>query len=144
MNQIHVILSALAARMKQKKNGGARGVTLIEVLIVLAIIGLIAGGVVVFAFPQLEKAKVGTAKNDTKALYQAIETWKLDHTGCPTVEGLKKDKALSSTSNTNDPWGHAYKVQCDEDGAKISVYTIGPDKKEGTADDIRVPEEKEE
>ncbi len=141
MNQTHALLTSLAARKKMNR---ARGVTLIEVLIVLAIIGLIAGGVVVFAFPQLEKAKVGTAKNDTKALYQAIETWKLDHTGCPTVEGLKKDKALSTTSNTNDPWGQPYKVQCDEDGAKIAVYTIGPDKKENTADDIRVPEEKEE
>ncbi len=143
MNQ-HLLFQGLVARAAARKKNATRGVTLIEVLIVLAIIGLIAGGVVVFAFPQLEKAKVGTAKNDTKAMYQAIETWKLDHSGCPTVESLKKDKALSTTSNTNDPWGTAYKVLCEEDGAKIAVYTLGPDKKEGTADDIRVPEEKEE
>ncbi len=70
--------------------GKARGVTLVEVLIVVAILALIAGGVAIFAIPKFQQAQKDTAKTDCKTLVQVVETFKLNHpaaiTDCPTVE----------------------------------------------------------
>lgn len=53
---------------------------------------------------------------------------------CPSsVEQLKADGMLSSTSNTIDPWGSPYTLRCAPDPI---VTSLGPDKKAGTADDI--------
>ncbi len=45
-----------------------RGVTLIEILIVLAIIGLIAGGALVAVFPKWAKARISAAQNSMKVI----------------------------------------------------------------------------
>lgn len=115
----------------------ARGVTLVEVLIVVAILSLIAGGVAIYAIPKYQQAQKDTAKTDAKTLVQVVETWKLNHPGsgdCPTFEALKNDKALKPDQNTNDPWGHAYKIVCT--GEEYGVTSAGPDGKEGSEDDI--------
>jgi general secretion pathway protein G len=44
---------------------------------------------------------------------------------------------LDASSGTNDPWGSPYKVVCDDESTIVSSF--GPDKKEGTTDDIRFP-----
>ncbi len=118
-----------------------RGVTLIEILIVLAIIGLISGGIALVAVPKYKEAQITTAKNDTKALYTIGENWRANHAAdCPTVDRLKADKEISATSNIIDPWGMAYKISC-EDSDNLQVISFGPDKKENTTDDIKMPPE---
>ncbi len=116
----------------------SRGVTLVEVLIVVAILSLIAGGVAIYAVPKYQEAQKTTAKTDAKTLVSVVETWKLDHPGtggdCPTVEVLKNDKALKPDQNVNDPWGKPYKIVCS--GDEFGVVSSGPDGKEGSEDDI--------
>lgn len=116
----------------------ARGVTLVEVLIVVAILSLIAGGVAIFAIPKFQQAQKDTAKTDCKTLVSVIETYKLNHVGtgaaCPTLEDLKNDKALKGDQSVNDPWGKPYKIVCT--GEDFGVTSPGPDGKEGTEDDI--------
>jgi general secretion pathway protein G len=51
-----------------------------------------------------------------------------------------QDKQIDTASKTDDPWGTAYKIACTED--EVTVSSSGPDKKEGTADDIIVPSPK--
>jgi len=117
-----------------------RGVTLIEILIVLAIVGLIAGGVAVVAVPKYAEAQKKQAQTDARTIHPAAEKYRVDHPGdqCPTVELLREKKELSQASKITDPWDTPYKILCgDED---IAVMSFGPDKKENTADDIRVPE----
>ena len=117
----------------------SRGVTLIEILIVLAIVGLIAGGVAVVAVPKYQESQKNQAKIDARTIHPVAEKYKVDHPGvCPTVEQLRAEKELSSASKITDPWDSPYKIVCaDED---IMVLSFGPDKKENTNDDIRIPE----
>ena len=117
-----------------------RGVTLIEILIVLAIVGLIAGGVAVVAVPKYQEAQKKQAQIDARTIHPAAEKYRVDHPGegCPTVELLRDKNELSKASKITDPWESPYKIICgDED---VAVLSLGPDKKEGTADDIRIPD----
>jgi general secretion pathway protein G len=117
----------------------SRGVTLIEILIVLAIVGLIAGGVAVVAVPKYQESQKNQAKIDARTIHPIAEKYRVDHPGqCPTVEQLRAEKELSAASKITDPWDTPYKIVCgDED---IYVSSFGPDKKENTNDDIRIPE----
>jgi general secretion pathway protein G len=118
----------------------ARGVTLVEILIVLAIIGLIAGGVAAVAVPQFKKAQVKQAKNDCRNSQQIADSWRADHPSeCPTMEKLKADRVILPGANIMDPWGKVYVIRCDGDDLRVASF--GPDGKEGTPDDISVPEE---
>ncbi|MBX3193285.1 MAG: prepilin-type N-terminal cleavage/methylation domain-containing protein [Labilithrix sp.] len=117
-----------------------RGVTLIEILIVLAIVGLIAGGVAVVAVPKYQEAQKKQAQTDARTIHPAAEKYRVDHPGdqCPTVELLREKKELSAASKITDPWDTPYKIICGEED--VTVLSLGPDKKEGTNDDIRIPE----
>lgn len=130
-------LRPLAGRPKGGR-GGARGVTLVEVLIVVAILAMIAGGVAIFALPKFQEAQKKTASTDAKTLQTVVEGWKGDHPDrsgeCPTLETLKADKSLRNDQNVNDPWNHPYRIVCT--GADTSIGSDGPDGKPGSDDDI--------
>ena len=116
-----------------------RGVTLIEVMIVVVILGLIAGGVAVAVFPKYSEAQVKTTTTSAMELRRATETWRATHSSdqCPTLEDLRKDKAVDSASKLTDAWDDPFKIVCEDD--ETIVTSFGHDKKEGTADDIHVP-----
>lgn len=116
-----------------------RGVTLIEILIVLAIVGLIAGGVAVVAIPKYAESQKNQAKIDARTIHPVAEKYKVDHPGqCPTVEQLRAEKELSAASKITDPWDTPYAIRCQDE--EIYILSFGPDKKEGTQDDIRIPD----
>jgi general secretion pathway protein G len=117
----------------------ARGVTLVEVLIVVAIMSMIAAGVVVAVIPKFKDAQVKTAENSAREIRNAVTRWKATRGGedCPTVSQLVQDKEIDTAAKVDDPWGSAYKIQCAED--EVIVVSSGPDKKDGTQDDISVP-----
>ncbi len=117
----------------------ARGVTLVEVLIVVAIIAMIAGGVTVFALPKYREAQKTTAETGARVIRQAVQGWQATNNeiSCPTMSQLVQEKQLDPGANTNDPWGKPYSLTCTEDD--VAVISMGPDKKKGTKDDIRVP-----
>jgi general secretion pathway protein G len=118
----------------------ARGVTLIEVMIVVVILGLIAGGVAIAVLPKLKKAQVDTTTTSARELRRAAETWRAAHASdqCPTAQMLLQDKTIDSASKITDAWDNPFKIACEEDETIVS--SAGPDKKDGTLDDIRVPE----
>ena len=116
-----------------------RGVTLIEILIVLAIIGLISGGVAIVAIPKFRDAQISTTKQSAIQLHQVSELWRMNHPGeCPTAQRLKDEKELSAGSKPTDAWDVPFKIDCQD--TETYVSSSGPDKKEGTPDDIRIPE----
>jgi general secretion pathway protein G len=116
-----------------------RGVTLVEVLIVVAIIAMVASGVAVFALPKYKEAQVKSAETGARVIRGAIQNWQRvnNESTCPAMAQLIQEKELDSATTTTDPWGQAYVLSCTDDD--VIVASNGPDKKRGTPDDIRVP-----
>ncbi|MDX2051247.1 MAG: type II secretion system protein GspG [Polyangiaceae bacterium] len=114
-----------------------RGVTLVEVMIVVAIMAMVAGGVALVVIPKFKKAQVDTAESGARVIRQAVQQWQMSNADCPTVSQLVQQKLLDKGANTVDPWGNRFQINCDND--EITVSTAGPDKKTGTADDVTVP-----
>jgi general secretion pathway protein G len=128
---------ALAQRMSRAGRSLARGVTLVEVLIVVAIMAVIAGGATVLVFPQFKKARVKTAAMSAGEIKKAADLYQnLNATGdaCPTMQDLIASKTLDA-KKIDDPWGTPFKLTC-VDG-EIRVISFGNDKKENTPDDVR-------
>jgi general secretion pathway protein G len=134
MTRTHRLVRELLRQRRQ-----ARGVTLLEVLIVVAIIAMVAGGVAFFALPRFKEAQIKTAETGARVIRQAAQSWQASNneTNCPTMSQLVQDKQLDPGASTNDPWGQPYTLSCTD--GDVVVTSAGPDKKKGTKDDIRVP-----
>jgi general secretion pathway protein G len=127
----------LVSRIRRVRRAAARGVTLVEVLIVVAIMAVISGGVTLVAFPLYKKAKVDAAMVGCHAVKQAADLYQnLEGTAdaCPTINDLVKSKKIEA-SKTEDPWGVTYRIDCSE--GEVRVYSSGNDRKPGTPDDLR-------
>src|SRR5258708_24197168 len=68
-------------RMRQAARAAARGVTLVEVLIVVAIMSLIATTVVVAVLPKFQKAQEDTALNSAREPRNALMRWRAPRGG---------------------------------------------------------------
>jgi general secretion pathway protein G len=96
------------------------GFTLLELLVVMVIIGLLAGFVAPRYFAQVGKSRVKAAHAQIDALDKALEQFRLDVGRLPTTEeGLAALNAAPSGVNNwegpylkkavpLDPWGHPY------------------------------------
>jgi general secretion pathway protein G len=115
-----------------------RGVTLVEVLIVVAIMSLIATTVVVAVIPKFQGAQVDIAGQSAREIRNAVTRYRARGTDtCPTVAQLQSEKEIDQASKADDPWGSPFKIECTDD--EVYVISLGRDKKENTADDISVP-----
>ena len=116
-----------------------RGVTLIEVLIVVAILSLIATGVAVAVLPVWGETEIKLTRTDALKLRQAVLQWRFTHQGdCPDTATLVRDHILDAASHQVDAWKQPYKIECE--GAEVVVSSSGPDRRFGSEDDIVVPE----
>lgn len=133
-----------------KTKNKTNGFTLIEILLVVAIIGALAAMVVPRLTGRSEKAKVATAKADIRAnIATALKMYEIDTGALPTTEeGLAAlQKSTASTSTTwsgpyieripNDPWGRLYQYKCP--GVKspngYDLFSLGRDGVE-SGDDV--------
>ncbi len=116
----------------------ARGVTLIEVMVVVVILGLISGGVAAAVFPQLLKAKIRTTRVNARVIRNAASTWRSERAGdaCPTPEMLREAELIDEGKLT-DAWETPYRIVCRD--THTVVISLGPDRKE-SEDDLVEPE----
>jgi general secretion pathway protein G len=120
---------------------GERGFTLLELLVVLAILGLLIGLVAPAALRQLGSAKEKIAHQSIERLTSVLDLYKLDVGSYPTTEqGLQalitQPKGVTSWSGPylkgekmpDDPWGHpfAYQSPSQRPGHEYDLYSLGP------------------
>jgi general secretion pathway protein G len=128
-----------AALQRARRQRRQAGVTLVEVLIVVAIMALLASGVTFAILPKYKEAQVSTAKTSAQVMRRAIQDWQRvnNEVTCPTVSQLVEGKHIDSGAEVDDPWGMPWALVCTDD--EVFVQSFGPDKKQGTTDDISVP-----
>lgn len=130
---------------------GARGFTLLEMIVVLVIIGLIMGLVGPRLFAQADRAKVQTAETQVKMLRGTLETMRLDIGRFPSQqEGLQllsqqpTDQTLGKRWRgpyledgvPRDPWGNPYQFSPQPTGNHaFTLYSFGADGQRGGTDD---------
>lgn len=113
--------------------------SLLEMMLVVVIIGLLAG-VVVFQFAgQGEKARISTTKTKMHSVRQAIDTYLLENGNVPTdLSVLTSGTTPLLPALPKDAWRNllVYYPQSDLIGKQYTLLSVGKDGQEGTEDDI--------
>ena len=127
------VMVAGSTRREAASGGRARrgaGFSFIEVMVVVVIIGLLAGAVAMRVTGYVEKAKEARVKSDLSVIVTAIEAYQLTNSQYPGNEdGLDH---LTSLKNKLDPWGRPYQYNSPGPGSEpFEVMTFGADGREG-------------
>ena len=115
--------------MKRRLKGrrAPRGMTLIEIMVVLVILGLIASAVVIAVFPQLQKARIDRTNLDIGNIDSALKLYNARKGKFPdTTTGLKALVDMEILDKMpKDAWGNDY-VYTLENGRPV-VTSYGAD-----------------
>ena len=126
-----------------------KGMSLIEIMVVIAIIGLVGGVTSVYVAERFDEAKVDTAKNQMKAFEQVLEHYRRDAGFYPTTDqglqallekpsfgripkrypssGYMKEKTVP-----RDPFDCEYQYYSPGlQGHEYEIYSLGRDCEEG-------------
>lgn len=122
-----------------------RAFTLLELLVVMVIIGLLAGYVGPKYFGQIGKSEIKVAKAQIDSLEKALDEYRLDTGHYPSTElGLaalmskppnepKWDGPYLKKSVPMDPWGRAYEYKFPGEHGEFDVLSYGKDGQPGGA-----------
>ena len=108
-----------------------RGFTLLELLVVIVIIGLLAGYVAPRYFSQVGKSETQVARAQIDALEKALDHYRLDNRRYPTSEeGLAAIGPYLKKAVPMDPWGRSYVYRTGTKG-DFELFSYGRDGKSG-------------
>jgi len=120
------------------------GLTLIEIMVVIVIIGVLAALIVPRVMTRPDEARAVAAKQDVASIMQALKLYRLDNQFYPSGEqGLTAlvtrptiaPEALNWKSYLDklpvDPWGRAYQYLNPGVRGEIDVFSLGADGKPG-------------
>jgi prepilin-type N-terminal cleavage/methylation domain-containing protein len=120
-----------------------RGMTLLEIMIVLAILAIVMGlliGPKVMDYFRRAKIETTRMKLDMYA-NQAFTAWSMAHPQAMCPDRVADLDDYMNEQNPNDAWGNPIKLMCGASlppGARhIALLSAGPDGKEGTDDDLK-------
>lgn len=123
-----------------------KGFTLIEIMIVIVILGILAGLIVPRIMNEPDKARVVKAKLQIQNLSMALKKFKMDNGFYPSteqgLEALVKKPVVGRIPKNyppkgylskvpKDPWGNDYIYICPGEHADFEIISYGADGKEG-------------
>jgi len=123
------------------------GFTLLELLVVLVILGLLAGYVAPKYFSQIGKSEVKTARAQIDALEKALDQYRIDTSRYPSTEqGLvalnakpadeaRWDGPYLKKAVPNDPWGKPYQYRSPGEHGELDLFSFGRDGAPGGSGD---------
>jgi general secretion pathway protein G len=128
----------------RKIRRGERGFTLLELLVVLAIMGMLAAIIAPQVIRYLGTSRTQTAKVQIQYVMQGLELFRIDVGRYPSQqEGLValvnptpsapnwNGPYLKKESAIKDPWGNPYLYQIPGQHGEVDVYSLGQDKAPG-------------
>ncbi len=129
--------------MMMKAARQQQGLTLIEILVVVAILGLLAALVVPNVIGRGEQARVDMAKANMQGIANALDMYRMDNGRYPTteqgLEALVREPADARNWNPEgylsevptDPWGNEYVYISPGRDGPFDLYSLGADGREG-------------
>ena len=116
----------------------SRGFTLVEIMVVVAIIGLLAAIIVPNVVEHWGTAQRDTAKAEVAQIHSAAQSYWVRNSRVPTLQDLidPPPELDGFTEIPKDPWRHPYVLRAGETSGSWEVLSVGPDGAEDTADDI--------
>ena len=136
---------------KERKKRVRYGFTMVELMAMLIIIGLLATLVVTKVATKIDQARITTTKANLKTLHNAVNQFRMDTGRFPTedeqlmalieqptdVETWEPGGYLETTEISKDGWGNEFIFELyPESGKQFVIRSCGPDKEEGTEDDL--------
>jgi general secretion pathway protein G len=130
----------------KKRHANERGLTLVELMVVIVIIGLISGIVVFNVLPAADKAAVSTARTDIKRLEAALTQYRLDMQSFPSQQqglnalvelpqGARRPERYQTGGYVkglpSDPWGNPYVYLYPGEFGEYDIISYGRDGRPG-------------
>jgi general secretion pathway protein G len=136
-----------------KKLHTNQGFTLLEIIVVVAIIAILAAYIAPKVAGRVDDARISKAKSDVRVLESSLELYKLDNFLYPSseqgLEALVNKPSGEGTKNwrdggyikklNKDPWGNEYRYAFPGSNGEFDVFSLGADAAlggEGEAADI--------
>ncbi len=126
--------------MYSSKQRRHRGFSLVEIMIVIVIIGLLAGVVTVNVRSYMLRARQNTARSDIARIRDALDTYYTEYTRYPendkglralTEPSEKFPEPILNDTNLEDPWGNPYIYLNPGRTTKVEVISYGADGQPG-------------
>ena len=127
------------ARTTAQRAEMRKGMTLIEIMIVVTLMVAIMGLVGYNVIGQADKANVGLAETQLRNFKENCTMYRIQYKKLPeSLDALVNtpDNHSIITEVPNDPWDNAYNYA--KTGNKIKIYSNGPDGLPNTEDDLAV------
>jgi len=121
----------------------SKGFTLLELLVVIVIVGLLAGYVAPRYFSQVGKSEVQVARAQIDSLEKALDQYRLDTRHYPNAEQGLDALVNKPATEANwagpylrkavpaDPWGRAYVYRTPGTKGEFDLFSLGRDGKPG-------------